>query len=197
MLNVGSGARDGDRLVLTGGLAAGADRPDDLAGHDQRDAADQGPGAVQREAAQPPAVHLLLDLAAGAHEDRGGARLVDRDLVAGGLRVLGAAQPEQPSGRVDHRDDDAVALLERRVLGGGQHGLDAGGVQDPAGSDRGHGGHAPLVLSTAAQMAVSAVMNRTSPVAPPKVKFTAPGRSICPSRCPSGVKTWTPEKDET
>jgi hypothetical protein len=48
--------------------------------------------------ATPRAVgHLLLDLAARSHEDRGGARLVDGDLVAGGLRVRRAPEAEQPA----------------------------------------------------------------------------------------------------
>jgi hypothetical protein len=73
----GAGERHG--LVLRGHLTAGADRADHLAVERQRDPADQRRRSVQRERAQPPVGDLLLDLAAGTHEDGGGARLVGRD----------------------------------------------------------------------------------------------------------------------
>ena len=85
---------------------------------------------MQRERAEAPAGDLLLDLAAGADEDRGGPRLVDGDARAGDLRARRAAQRDDLAPRVHDGDDDAVAALECMALGGGDHGLGAGVVDD-------------------------------------------------------------------
>src|SRR6516225_2023626 len=97
---------------------------------------------------------------------------------------------------VDHGDHDAVAHAVRSLLRGVQDGAHAFVVDCLADPDQCHGCHAPCTLSTAAQTAVSAVMNRTLLSVPPKVKFTAPGRRIVPSRCPSGLNTCTPSNEE-
>ena len=94
---------------------------------------------MQRERAEAPAGDLLLDLAAGADEDRGGPSLVDGDARAGDLRARRAAQQHDLAPRVHDGDHDAVAALERMPLGGGDHGLGAGVVDDLAGADDGHG----------------------------------------------------------
>ena len=129
---VGRGAGDRARFVLVGRLAAGPDRPDDLAVDLQRDAAGQARGAVQRQRAEAPAGHLLLHLAARADEDRRGARLVDRDPGAGDLRALGAAHRDQLAGRIDDRDHDPVAVFVRVALRRGDHGVRAGVVDGPS-----------------------------------------------------------------
>src|SRR5439155_14665305 len=73
---LGGGAGERDRLVLVRGLAAGADRADDLAVDDERDAAGERGHAVERERAEPSVRDLLFHDAARAAEGRGGARLV-------------------------------------------------------------------------------------------------------------------------
>ena len=93
---------------------------------------------MQRERAEPAARDLLLELAAGADEDRRGARLVDRDARAGDLRARRAPERDQLAGALDDGDHDAVAVLARVPLGGVEHGLGAGFVDDLV---RGYVGH--------------------------------------------------------
>ena len=134
-------------------------------------------GAVQGEGAEPTGRHLGLDLAARANEDRRRAGLVDGHAGAGRLRARRLAQMEQRAAGVDDGDDDAVAVLDGVLLGGGGDELDAGAVEGEAGAGGVHEGApdvrrldgcrrsagrtGPLVASTAAQIAVSVVMNRT------------------------------------
>jgi hypothetical protein len=94
---------------------------------------------MPRERAEAPAGDLLLHLAAGADEDRGGPRLVEGDARAGDLSARRASQRDDLAPGVHHGDDDAVAVLERVALGGGDHGLGAGVVDDPASAEDGHG----------------------------------------------------------
>ena len=103
----------------------------------------------------------------------------------------------------------SYAAEHPRLIFGGRHdGVGALGIQCSSRADRDHGGHhlsgawscrwvePAAVLRTAAQMAVSVVMNRTAPPGPPKVKLTAPGTLIWPMRSPAGLNTWTPLGDE-
>ena len=102
----------------------------------ERNAAGQRGGAVKRERTEAPVGDLLLHLAAGPHEDRGGARLVDRDARARDLRARRAPQRDELAPRVDDGDYDAQALRECVALGGLDHRLGAGLIDDPAGDGR-------------------------------------------------------------
>jgi hypothetical protein len=154
---IGLRAGDRDRFVLVRRLAARPDRADDLTVNLQRDPARQAAGPVERQRAEAPARHLLLHLTARPDEDRRGPRLVDGDAGARDLSALGAPELDELAERVDDRHDDAGALLERCLLGSAQHRLGARVVEDSACADKLHG-HAPFAFSTAAQIAVSAVM---------------------------------------
>jgi len=96
------------------------------------DAAGQARGAVQRQGAQPAARDLLLHLAAGAHEDGGGARLVDGHARARHLGAVRAAHGDDLTRGVDDADVDAGALRAGGLLGRGDDGVGAGGVDDVA-----------------------------------------------------------------
>src|SRR3954447_224607 len=157
---------------------------------------------MQRERAEAAVGDLLLHLAARSHEDRRGARLVDRHAGAGDLRARSAAQLHELAPWVHDGEHDAGAGLVRLALGGGQYGRGAVVVDDPARPDDGHlrapHGWVPVALRRAAQIASSAVMSRTLRSGPPKVKFTAPpGTAISPIRRPAGSKTCTPRADDT
>src|SRR4029077_3304296 len=163
-------------------------------------------GAVQRERAEPPIAHLPLDLAAGPHEDGGGACLVDRHARAGNLRANGAPQRDQLSGGVDDRDHHAVPVLLGLPLGSLDDRLGTGLVDHASLAYGGHGqtpfsclpagSRGPVAFRTAAQPAVSVVMNRTFRRTPPNVKLTAPGRLTSPISPPSGLNTWTPANED-
>ena len=87
---------------------------------------------MQGERAQATPGDLLLDHAAGPHEDRRGARLVDRDAGARDLGVGRASQCDELAGRIDDRDEDAVSFLDGELLGRGDDGVRAVDVDDPA-----------------------------------------------------------------
>src|SRR5207253_9788225 len=103
------------------------------------------------------------------------------------LRAGRAAELDQFAGRVDDHDHDPAALLQGQGLGGRDHGVCAGVVDDSAGAEVLHA-QAPFALSSAAQIAVSVVIRR---VLSAKAKLTAPGRAISSSSSPSGEKIWT------
>src|SRR5206468_3323834 len=152
--------------------------------------------AVQREGAEAAVADLLLDLPARADEDRRRARLVDGHARARDLRLLGAAELEQLAGGVDDRDDHAVSLPGGELEPGAHDRVGARGVDHPLGPDGCHEPHAPFASSTAAKIAVSVVMNRTSRRGPPNVKFTVPGRWISSSSAPSAAWMRTPADAE-
>src|SRR5206468_2670049 len=106
----------------------------DLAVDDERYAAGERGGAVQRERAEPSVRHLLLHDTARPDEDRGGASLVDRNARAGDLRARCAAQLDHLARRIDDDDDDAAALLTREGIGRCDNGVGALVVDDPAGT---------------------------------------------------------------
>ena len=121
-------SRERHGLVLVGGLAAGADRPDHLAVDRERDPARQRGGPVQGERAQPAGADLLFDLPARPDEDRCRARLVDRDLIARRLRALGPAELEHVAEGVNDGDHHAVAVLRRLLFCRRHHGVGALGI---------------------------------------------------------------------
>jgi hypothetical protein len=189
--------RDRAGFVLVGRLTAGTDRSDDLVADLERDAAGEAGGTVERERAEAAARHLLLHLAARAHEDRRGACLVERDARACDLSARGAAHPDQLSGGVDDGDHHPVTVVVGVLLGGGDHRVRAGVVDRLSSPDDCHRSRscylgAPLLARTAAQIASSAVMKRTLRSGPPKVKLTAPGSAISPISSPLASKTCTP-----
>src|SRR5439155_24855096 len=112
----------------------------------------------------------------------------------------------QLSGGVDDRDHHAVPVLVRLPLGSLDDRLGTGLVDDASLAYGGHGqapfsrlpagSRGPVAFRTAAQTAVSVVMNRTFRRSPPNVKLTAPGRLISPISSPSGLNTWTPANED-
>src|SRR4051812_40110233 len=111
------GASLGADAVLLRGHAADADRTDDLAVDDQRDAALEWRHAGEAEDRQPAAGQPVLEGLARPLEARRGARLVLRDLGAGDLGVVHALEVDELAGGVDdrhrHRPSVLLALGER------------------------------------------------------------------------------------
>src|SRR5438034_11129362 len=109
-----------DVLVLLRGVAAHADRADDLAVHRDRHAALERRGAGQGEGGDPSGADLVLELLAGPAEDRRRAGLPDADLDARHLRVVEAVEHDEMAPVVHHRDDDGRTSPGRLRLGGGR-----------------------------------------------------------------------------
>ena len=150
---------------------------------------------MQCQRAESPGRHLLLELPAWAHKDRGGPRLVDGDPRACDLRARGAPQGDELAGALNDGDDDPVAVLAGVTLGRVEDRFGAGFVDRSVGGDVGHG-QAPFAASSATQTAESVVMNNRLRSGPPKQKFTAPDTRISPISRPAGSCTWTPENEE-
>mmetsp|Transcript_38721 Transcript_38721/g.90689 ORF Transcript_38721/g.90689 Transcript_38721/m.90689 type:complete len:226 (+) Transcript_38721:1756-2433(+) len=103
----------GDDAVLVRGAAGHADGADDLAVHDDGQAALDRVRAAQRQhpRAGGAAGDDVLEGLGGALEQRRGDRLVLRHQCAAGLGVVELVVDHQRAGGVDHRDRHREALL--------------------------------------------------------------------------------------
>src|ERR1043165_8214573 len=99
-------ARERGLVVLGAETSGKADRADQLAADDDRVAAGRGDDVVERQQRDADAAlsDALLEARGRAAEARGHARLVDRDVDRGELRVVHLLEVDEVARWAHHRD---------------------------------------------------------------------------------------------